>query len=114
LIVFAIYAAGDLTRLFRSLEQEGREAQLLHEQEVPRQDLIRDRLRQAHDTDLEDQLTALATQINVRIDQLSLERVRARAYEIGRGIGYMRVVVDIFVPVLLGTVAAALLIWKLI
>jgi hypothetical protein len=32
LIVFAIYAAGDLARLHMSLEQEGREARLLAEQ----------------------------------------------------------------------------------
>jgi hypothetical protein len=114
LIVFAIYAAGDLSRLFMSLEQEGREAQILEEGEQPRYDLIRDLLRDAEHEDSDDQLNSLAAQINSQVRQLSGERLRARAYEAARRIGYMRVAVDIFVPLLLGAGAAGLLIWKLI
>jgi hypothetical protein len=113
LIVFATYAAGDLARLYMSLEQEGREAQLLAEQEEPRTELIRDRLMRAREAP-DEEVEQIAADIFAQIGQLSVERLRGRTYEAIRRIGRMRLVVDIFIPIVLGIGAAGLLIWKLV
>jgi Tfp pilus assembly protein PilN len=112
-VIFAIYAASDLVRIHMSLEQEGREAQLLQEQEEPRTELIRDRLMKAREAP-DEEVPQIAADILAQINQLSLERLRQRSYETVHRIGRLRVVVDIFLPVVLGIAAAVLLIVKLL
>jgi KaiC/GvpD/RAD55 family RecA-like ATPase len=67
------------------------------------------RAREAPDEEVEQ----IAADIFAQIGQLSVERLRGRTYEAIRRIGRMRLVVDIFIPIVLGIGAAGLLIWKL-